>query len=146
MPQAILLHLTMIASHVVGLFLLDEACINNSEYMWLPLDCCSLCVYSHSYLLWIANVCGKVRCACRLLQDKIVKNPDQAAIDGSILRMQSNMDDAIGATNLGGSHETFQFLSKSSGPMDELDGVFNSNLARMGGVKALAAQLAEKAF
>ena len=73
-----------------------------------------------------------------------MKNPEQAQIDANVLRLQSNMEDAVGATNILGSTETMRFLSKSSQD-DGLDGVFGSNLARLGGIQALAAQ-AEKVF
>ena len=55
------------------------------------------------------------------------------------------MDDAVGATNLQGANETFKFMAKSSNKDNDLDGVFSSNLARLGGIKTLAGQV-EKAF
>ena len=54
------------------------------------------------------------------------------------------MDDAVGATNLQGANETFKFMAKSSNKDNDLDGVFSSNLARLGGIKTLAGQV-EKA-
>ena len=61
----------------------------------------------------------------RRLEDKVVKNPDEAAINSANLRLQSNMDEACGATNLQSASEMQRFLAKgSSGEPGEEAGVF----------------------
>lgn len=77
-------------------------------------------------------------------KDKPIKNADEAAVNSAALRLQSDMQEAVGATNLGNAVLTQQFLAKASkkDAVDGLDGsVFSSSLARVGGLKAFADQL-----
>ena len=81
------------------------------------------------------------------LQDKPVKNADESTINSAVLRLQSNMNEAVGATNLQSSKATQQFMAKTSKKDEEGDdeGVFSGSLAKLGGIRALADQL-EKAL
>ena len=62
-------------------------------------------------------------------------------MNAAVLRMQGNMSDSIGATNLASGKESLSFLAKGSGVAAEDSGVFSGSLARIGGLKAWAAEI-----
>ena len=78
-----------------------------------------------------------------LAQDKVIKNADEATVNAQVLRLQSDMAEACGATNIGSASLTQQFLAKSSdrdAEGGEDAGVFSGSLARLGGIRAFAQQ------
>jgi len=75
------------------------------------------------------------------MQDKVIKKATQADVDKAYQRVHTNLEDAAGATNQMSQTDMHRFLAKGStgGEDGEAASAFEGTLARLGGIKGLAA-------